>query len=1350
MGKISHLDFLGFNEKYDKGRLLIFPSFKVIRSKCLMIKGSDFYAIWDEANGKWTTDEYEAIRIIDDSTMEYTKEKFGDSAIPQLLINADNCAIDKWKKYCQKQAIDNFVPLDEQLMFSNMEKKKENYSSKQLPYPLEKGKHSAWDRLLSVLYKPEEAHKIEWIIGSIVSGDSKKIQKFAVFYGSAGTGKSTILNIIQMLFEGYYAIFDAKSLGSNGNQFALDAFRSNPLVAIQHDGDLSRIEDNTRINSLVSHEEMTINEKFKSSYTNRFKAFLLMGTNKPVKITDAKSGLIRRLIDISPSGNKLSAEEYNDVMSQIPFELNGIAYHCLEVYNKNKKYYDSYVPVEMLDSTNDFYNFVSDSYMTFSKEKDIPLSLAWEMYKNYCEDANVPFPLSKRVFKDELKNYFEEFKDRYINSEGKRCRSYYVGFIEDKFMSSKYSDEPKKEIVDESTWIKFDKTESILDEYCKDCKAQLTNENGNPLYKWDNVKTNLSDIDTSKLHYVKIPVNHIVIDFDIPDENGNKNLELNLKAASKFPPTYAELSKSGAGIHLHYLYTGDADKLSRIYDEHIEIKVFVGNSSLRRKLSKCNDLDIATISSGLPIKEERKKVVDSTIIKNEKMLRTMILRNLQKEYHSSTKPSIDFIDKLLNDAYNSGMHYDVSDLRPSIISFAASSTNQAQLCLKIASNMKFKSEEPSEYVDAEKDSIVFFDIEIFPNLFLINWKFAGENNKVNRMINPTPVQIESLLQYNLIGFNNRRYDNHIVYAAMMGYTIPELYELSQRIINGSPNAMFAEAYNISYTDVYDFASAPNKKSLKKWEIELGIKHHELGLPWDQPVPEHLWTKVAEYCDDDVLATEAVFNHLHADWSTRKILAGIAEKSYNDSTNSLSTKIVFGNEKKPQREFHYRDLSKAVKKEDLDEDIYDFIKDKTSLSMEFEAWNGEKSVLPFFPGYKFEFGKSIYRGIEVGEGGYVEAEHGYHTNVALLDVASMHPSTMIDECLFGPRYTGRFKDIVDSRLAVKHKEYDKLNVLLDGKFAPYAKDENLPTALKTPINASYGLTAAGFDNPFRDPRNVDNIVAKRGALFMIDLKYEVEARGFTVAHIKTDSIKIPNATKEIIDFVMEFGKKYGYNFEHEATYEKMCLVNNAVYIAKYAGVEFCEKQYGYVPGDNKKHPGDWTATGAQFAVPYVFKTLFSHEPILLEDMCETKSVKTNMYLDFNENLPDVNKEEKMLDLYTKECSKGKITREEFDVEYNRLKPEIDKGHDYSFIGKVSAYCPVIPGVGGGILVREAQDKMGNVKYDSVTGTKGYRWATYESIKELNKTDIIDKKYYTNLVDDAMEAIGLYTDAEAFIQ
>ena len=896
------LDFLMISTRSTKrGVIEIYPKFIIKKSSDLMIRGGDFYAIWVEERGLWSTDEQDALSIIDkylDKYAEENKGKFEGHVRIMHMWDAESGMIDTWHKYCQKQMRDSFHQLDDKLIFSNTKVSKKDYSSKRLPYPLEKGNVSAWDKLISTLYSPEERHKIEWSIGAIVTGDSKHIQKFMVFYGSAGTGKSTILNVIQKLFEGYYSVFDARALGSSSNSFALESFKSNPLVAIQHDGDLSRIEDNTRLNSLVSHELMTVNEKFKAAYSNRFNAFLYMGTNKPVKITDAKSGLIRRLIDVTPSGNKLTKREYDDVTKRIDFELGAIAKYCEDIYRKDPGAYDDYVPVSMLGASNDFYNFVLDSYFTFKEQEDVPLKSAWELYKTYCDEANVPYPFSKRIFKEELKNYFRDYKDRYTKNDT-RMRSVYIGFRADKF-----EDEEKEEAqTPKIKLIEFNSTESIFDKDCGKYPAQYATSKGTPSKKWDNVTTTLDDINTKELHYVKVPENHIVIDFDIPDENGEKSLERNVEEASKWPPTYAEFSKSGKGVHLHYIYTGDPKKLSAIYADHIEVKVYSGKSSLRRKLTKCNILPIATISSGLPLKGED-KVVNFEAIKTEKGIRTLIKKNMKKEIHPGTKPSIDFIYKILDDAYKSELNYDVSDMKPAVLSFAASSTHQADYCIKLVNKMQFKSEEPSLPVGSRpEDQIVFYDIEIFPNLFLVNWKYDGEDKPVVRMINPKPAEIEELIKYKLVGFNCRRYDNHILYARLMGYNNQQLFNLSQKIINEG-KGFFGEAYNISYTDVYDFAA--KKQSLKKWEIELGIHHQELGLPWDKPVPEELWTQVAEYCDNDVIATEAVFHKLKGDFTAREILADLAGMSVNDTTNTLTTRIIFGKERHPN--LVYTDLA----------------------------------------------------------------------------------------------------------------------------------------------------------------------------------------------------------------------------------------------------------------------------------------------------------------------------------------------------------------------------------------------------------------------------------------------------------
>ena len=938
------LDFFTVATRSKKpGYIEIYPKFQVKPTEDLMIRGGDFYAVWVEDRGLWSTDEYDVIQLVDRELTKYAEEHKGEldgNVKISYMWDAESGMIDSWHKFCQKQMRDSYHILDEKLLFANDGTNKKDYASKRLSYPLEPGECPAYEQIISTLYSEEERRKIEWAIGSIVTGESRTLQKFLVLYGGPGTGKSTMLNIIQDLFEGYHAVFDAKALGSANAQFALEPFKKNPLVAIQHDGDLSKIEDNTRLNSVVSHEWMTVNEKHKSQYENRFICFLFMGTNKPVKITDGKSGILRRLIDVSPSGNKIPAREYKKLMKQVKFELGPIAYHCKEVFLSDPGRYDEYIPTSMMSQSNDFYNFMLDSYSIFKKEDGTTLKAAWEMYKNYVEEAKVPYSLSKMYFRSELMNYFREFHERFTNEAGDRLRSYYKGFLTGKFEDDEtpirteeaVEDSKKQEATPIPDWLKMEAQESIFDKECAGCLAQKATSKETPSRKWDDVKTTLSKLDTSKLHYVKVPDNHIVIDFDIRDDTGQKSFRKNLEAAEKWPPTYAELSKSGAGIHLHYIYSGDVTKLSRIYDDDIEVKVFTGKSSLRRMLTKCNNLPFATISSGLPLKGDDKNLAANWDgIKNEKMLRTMIKRNLNKEYHAATKPSVDYIAKLLDDAYNSGIGYDVSDLRNEIFAFAAGSTHQADYCIKLVNKMKFKSEDPSPSVEADTDELVFYDVEVFKNLFLVNWKVAGLGKPVVRMINPKPHEIENLLKFKLVGYNVRRYDSHMLYACLMGYNNEQLYNLSKNIVNaekGDRNkAFFSEAYNLSYTDIYDFAA--KKQSLKKWEIELGnltrddlvkkgfseeeidvIKagthHQELGLRWDEPVPEEMWEKVAEYCDNDVIASEAVFTYLKGDFTARQILADLAGGTVNDTTNSLTTKIVFGKERHPK--LIYTDLA----------------------------------------------------------------------------------------------------------------------------------------------------------------------------------------------------------------------------------------------------------------------------------------------------------------------------------------------------------------------------------------------------------------------------------------------------------
>ena len=1357
------VDFLKIATRSTKrGIIEVYPKFIVGKSSDLMIRGGDFYAIWLEDRGLWSTDEEDVIKLVDkelDNFVKENKSRYDDTMLIRYMWDSESGVIDSWHKYVTKQMRDNYHTLDENLIFSNQESSKEQFASRRLNYPLGPGDISAYEELMSVLYSPEEKRKLEYLLGSVINGASKTLDKFGVIEGAPGTGKSTALKIVQMLFKGYYAVFDSKALGSSTDSFALEAFRNNPLVAIQHDGDLSHIEDNTRLNSLTSHEKMRVNEKHKSTYEMQFITLLLMGTNKPVKITDAKSGIIRRLIDIHPTGEKVALARYNLLMQEIKNELGAIAYHCREVFEEDPEYYNDYKPTKMMSETNDFYNFVLDSYMIFAREDGTTLKAAWEMYKLYCEEAKVPYPFPMRVFKSELMNYFRHYEERVKIGED-WVRSYYSGFRKSIFKKENIvdfqskNDEPKK--VESKPTIEFLTQPSNLDKYCHDCPAQYANADEFPKKKWDDINTKLEDLVTSKIHYVKLnDIHHIVIDFDLKDPSGEKSFERNLEAASKWPKTYAELSKSGKGIHLHYIYDGDPEELNRIYDDDIEIKVFTGNSALRRKLTKCNSETINHLPVDYPLpKRKEKSVINFESFQNEKALRTFIKKNLNKEYHGATKPSVDYIYKGLEDAYNSGMKYDVSDMYDAILGFAVGSTHNADYCIKLVQKMHLKSDEASDSPVDDDRPIAFYDVEVFPNLLLVNWKRAGKRQKVNRLINPSPKEIAYLVGFRLIGFNCRRYDNHILYARLLGYNNEEIYNLSKKIIinkSKQNTGYFQEAYNLSYTDIYDYAT--KKQSLKKWEIELGLHHQELGLPWDKPVPEERWVEVAEYCDNDVISTEAVFEHTQDDFRSRVILVKLANalcpsyiSNVNDTTNTLTTRIIFRGEKNPQHQFLYTNLATG------------------------ERSDGYKDPCKF-PGYVFENGKSYYLGEEIGEGGRVIAVPGMFTKVITLDIRSMHPHSAIALRVFGP-YTDNFKELVDLRVDVKHQDWDSakkrfggaLDKLIDDLLKdPTFNHKDLAAALKIAINSVYGLTSAKFDNAFKDPRNVDNIVAKRGALFMSMLQIEVEKMqpGVTI-HVKTDSIKLKDPRQDVIDYVMKRGEEFGYYFEVESKYERICLVNDAVYIAKKdpTDPEYMEEFQKYMEGKIDVPPTPWTATGTQFAVPYVFKKCFSHEPIEFEDLCETKEVKTSMYLDLNEGLDDGMQPiyEKLADIRGKARSGEKLTGPEnkllYDERFVELTDEelIDKlasYHKYQFIGRVGLFCPIKPGCGGGILLREQLKPNGTIGLDSVTGTKGYRWLEAEQVKALKKEKDIDLSYYDNLVNSTIDTISKYGDYEWFV-
>ena len=1398
----TEYDFLYVQREYSAKlqRYIYSPSFIVDPElKDLMTRAQDFYALINHKTGLWVTDKLKANKLIDDAMRKAVVKDAGSSMedpehgpIIRFLRNTDNHMLDKWYKFCKFQMGDHYETLNQKIIFSNTEVKQEDYSSYRLPYPIQEEPTPYFDKLVNTLYLPDESAKFMYLIGCIIAGEQSKVQKLFVFYGLPGSGKSTIINkvIVNTVFGGARSPYTTKftaGLLANKSDFGTSFLFSDAVLAFDDDADLSRIEDNTVLNLIVSHEAVLANKKFSPTFNVYPNLFLVCGTNEPIQLSP-NSGLNRRLIDIRQTGEHLPPEEYDDCIDHLKFERSGIAYKCLQLYKtRGKNYYNKYTPEDMLSKTSPFHNFVKDNFVQL--REGISLANAYKYYTDYCEETKLKSTMSRYKFRDSLKLYFDEYTNE-IDGGGK---AFFSGFKYEKIglkrpETYKKPEEKKSESKEDPlfSWLKFNETKSLFDEVYADMPAQYSKSDGSPTDYWANVKTTLGDLDSKREHYVKVPENLIVIDFDLKDDNNEKSFVKNYEAARKLPRTYAELSKSGAGIHLHYIYTGgDPSSLSTLYGDNIEVKVFKGNSALRRKLSYCNDIPIAEISSGLPLKEAKKKMVDWDGWKNENVITSMICRNLDKEYHGHTKPSIDYIDYILDQAYESGMSYDLRKLYQPVYDFALRSSHKSEYCTDKVAHMHFCSDDvlEREKQNEEKEiettdsydnaPIVIFDIESYPEdkgknmeaLLVVCWKYLGKDKTVVTMINPTPKEVRDLFRFRLVGFNNRDYDNHILYARSQGYSVAECNRLSQRIINSDNpeekrRAKFMEAYGLAYTDIYDFAAASNKQSLKKWEIELGIHHQEMGIPWDQAVPKEMWPKVAEYCTNDVIATEAVWNHLQPDFMAREILAELTDMKVCNTTNQLTTKLLTEGIQDPQQYYIYTHLADMFPGYEFDPKGIDRSRYKEDV--------------------KIVSGKSIYKGIDPGEGGRKIGYPGMYKNIGLFDVASMHPSSMIKLQIFGKEITKRLENLVKGRIAIKHKDYELAISLLGEKVRKYLTGDEatlkrnakaLANALKTAINSVYGLTSASFNNKLRDPRNVDNIVAKYGALFMVDLEEELTNMGYKVVHVSTDSIKVADVDVAAWNYIYKRGQEMGFTFEWEAVYEKMTLVNDAVYIAKFMEPDRCKALYNFIPEDNSDAMEKgllWSPTGKQFQIPYVFKTLFSHEEIIFKDMCESFSVSDGgtIYLDKNEDLPDVTELEKSLKKLTKlindylridyiptksvvkfENDLRELLGVPNDVSRETLKEvlekEIAKGHDYRFIGRVGQFTPILPGHGGGAL-----NRYDGARYTSVSGSKGYRWLESETMTDDDK-NYIDKSYYRKLVDDAKNAIEEFGDFEWFV-
>lgn len=1207
------------------------------------------------------------LKAIDDSLNETARKYLEQGESVSVISPQWNTSENKNFQHFVKSYTMNYdKEFNTRVVFDNEEVTRNMYTSTVLNYHPQDIPTPQFDKVMEVWF-PNSIEMIMWFVGAALLGKTDQIQKMVFIYGEPKSGKSSLLDIIDWLFQDYIHEMSVNGFTDTSDQFASGLFKNAPVI-VDRDADIKRIKNKVLFNKFISHESFSVNKKHVSPYDSRFTGILFAASNYVFDMGDpGKDGTARRVAPVYSKGARIPFNEYNIAMEQIKnVELPGIAQKAIDTFNRLGPGWsnDLEIDPDMMYKSNLAYQFIRDAYMDGRIGEVVKWKDIGDMYRDFLEDDSLNITNAKHRIREAMEQYYKFADRRKIN--GKDYKSVFYDPDVAKILG--VSKQESNVTVSNTNSQSQDRLQpSFTSEFNyfehSSFPGQETNDKGNPKFPWDKVVTTAADINQRELHYIRAPKELIRIDFDAP------TLEENIKLSTGYPETYGEISKSGKGVHLWYFYDGDdVETLVRRISPEVEIKINTGKAGVRRKFTHSNGIEhISTMyPADLSHKETSMLKDTENMFINEKALRTQIEKSLRKENTGSTITEVQFIAHLLDEALASGKDFDVKDLRQSVLAFATRSRHQAPKALEIFAKMKFSSKEEEQqrewndehqgYVDVPDDELVIFDIESIPDLFMVSY-MQHHTGEPKTLIWYEPLgmritreEIDELLANPLVGFNNLRYDNHIMYGAHLGKTPEQLYYQSKHLVtHGDNSGTYNAAYQLAYTDLYDLI--PDKMSLKKWEIEMGMKHNELDVDWEATTQENadrlgitveeFIETMAEYNRDDVMASDALLDYRYADFEARKMLAELTDMPVSTTTNNLSAAFIFGKDKRPQDKLIYTDLREQ------------------------------------FPGYSYEYDPKTkkmvneYRGFDPSNGGFVYTNPGVWENVVELDVSSMHPHSAIALNYFGP-YASRFEELVAVVGLLKHPTDENLNQvkqMLGGALVPYIKPDTnykgLRYSLKIVINATYGMSSAKFDNKFRSPKNVDNIIAKRGALYMIDLKYHIESLGYTVVHIKTDSIKVANANEDIIKDIQDFANSYGYDMEIAGLYDRMALIDKAQLIAHYKD------------GDEN----DWHAIGAEFAQPYVYKTLFDRsKPLQEEDYLVTKTTKAGpMYL----------------------------------------------GDE--FIGKAGSFYPSK----SGLELTWLKDD----KHNAVTGTKGYKWRLAE---ELTKNDI-DMSYFEEQLDGAIEKI-----------
>ena len=221
-------------------------------------------------------------------------------------------------------------------MFRSDDTNKGTLSSTRLDYDIKRESSKActyyWDTLVGTILNKHDKDIFEQEIGKLLKlgiyENRDKERPFIIIDGKPSSGKTTLIRLIEMIFEGYCGRMTDESLLGN--------FRGSPIVMCYDDAGFYKLINSRCFMDILEHRFIRekIGTKWCSEFVRQYYGLPIIVNNSEWSAVHYYNACSLYMIKYSriltTTRNLLDVEDYKLAMQEIACELPNIAYKCMK------------------------------------------------------------------------------------------------------------------------------------------------------------------------------------------------------------------------------------------------------------------------------------------------------------------------------------------------------------------------------------------------------------------------------------------------------------------------------------------------------------------------------------------------------------------------------------------------------------------------------------------------------------------------------------------------------------------------------------------------------------------------------------------------------------------------------------------------------------------------------------------------------------------------------------------------------------------------------------------------------------------------------------------------------------